>query len=287
MTSSRSLMHVPGSPELKKRAAKQASGFLFGPADASPQAAIDVPWLHVHIDGVLTRLPMVAYQCSRTVCCLFVEPSKASEMDMYAHLQALVKPKMEELDAELQAKQASLAALSEQFPPEAQYKYVYFNHVNRAEKSTFLPLLKSERSGRVGSKLSPEEQAACRSSEVRIMGDMHEDFVLGGPQHDCEIIAQTASGPWVVGRQTESREFFVNLTNKSSANLTEIQGDIRILNGSTFVHICLRVQMKSASSRQRNSETSSCSTNDVLTQCMLSQSIVSRPQGQADARVHM
>jgi len=64
---------------------------------------------------------------------------------------------------------------------------------------------------------------------------MHSDFSTGSDQ-DSEIVLKTEGDCWVVGRQSDQREFFVIL-NQKNANLIEINEEIRRLSLTHFGNI--------------------------------------------------
>ena len=108
---------------------------------------------------------------------------------------------------------------------EIQYKYLYFNHMNLAQKSSFMSLPKKA-GAPVISSLAPEY--------IQYLTDMHSDF--SRLQEDSEIILKTRGDWWVVGRKSDQREFFVIL-NQKNANLIDINEEIRRLSATHFGNI--------------------------------------------------
>nr|KAG5710416.1 hypothetical protein BaRGS_022234 [Batillaria attramentaria] len=89
------------------------------------------------------------------------------------------------------------------------FKYIYFNHMNLAQQTTVhLDLQK-----RAGINI-PQEI-------MRLLGDINADLTRSN--HDGETIVKTTSDFWVVGKKSDSREFYV-VINQKNANLIEING---------------------------------------------------------------
>jgi hypothetical protein len=202
-----------------------SNDYLFGPEDLSDSdSPISAPRLHVTLAGQPTPLPMIAYQCAGTTCCFFLQPASLLDLDFYRRLQDYIQPKLTALDVRVAQKAAVRASLTAKVSQDYPYDYVYFNHMNLAQKSTFLPL--SQRKPADGDEFAARRLAAlCRSEEVQLMGDIRADFdVQLGSQREAEILAKTHRDSWVVGRRSEQREYFLQLTNKPNANLIEING---------------------------------------------------------------
>lgn len=101
-----------------------------------------------------------------------------------------------------------------------QSKYIYFNRMNLAVKST----VHSER--RSGITVQPEL--------LRFLADINEE--LSQVEESGELVAKTTSDWWVVGKFSDQREFYVIL-NQKSANIIQINEEVKRLCASQFQNI--------------------------------------------------
>eukprot|EP00040_Diaphanoeca_grandis_P036550 m.233390 g.233390 ORF g.233390 m.233390 type:complete len:456 (-) comp33640_c4_seq1:58-1425(-) len=200
------------------------SFFVTGPEDLTdPETSINTPRLFVSTTEEEEELHLVTYQCNEIKICLLVSGSAVRDVNFYRELQSFVSKPLQDLSRLIGEQQAKRNA--SHF--EVQYKYLYFNHMNLAQKSSFMSLPK--KSGMpVISTVSPDY--------VQYLTDMHTDFSGTSTAQDCEIILKTEGDCWVVGRQSDQRQFFVIL-NQKHANLIEINEEIRRLSQTHFGNI--------------------------------------------------
>ncbi|EHH52002.1 hypothetical protein EGM_12362, partial [Macaca fascicularis] len=91
---------------------------------------------------------------------------------------------------------------------EPQFKFIYFNHMNLAEKST------------VHMRKTPSVSlTSVHPDLMKILGDINSDFTR--VDEDEEIIVKAMSDYWVVGKKSDRRELYVIL-NQKNANLIEV-----------------------------------------------------------------
>jgi hypothetical protein len=197
--------------------------FVTGPEDLhDPETPINAPRLFVTDQDEEEELHLVTYQCNEIKICLLVSADTVMDLQFYKKLHAFVAKPLQELDRVIGDQQAKRHANTF----EVQYKYLYFNHMNLAQKSSFMDLPKKA-GVPVVSTISPEY--------IQYLTDMHSDFNTESDQ-DSEIVLKTEGDCWVVGRQSDQREFFVIL-NQKNANLIEINEEIRRLSLTHFGNI--------------------------------------------------
>ena len=153
--------------------------------------------------------------------CWLVEGSSVMDLEFYKKLHTFVGVNAVDIDALIRAQQKKRAESA----VEIQYKYLYFNHMNLAQKSSFMTLPKNA-GAPVVSSLAPEY--------IRYLTDVHSDFA--DTSEDSEVILKTRGDWWVVGRKSDQREFFVIL-NQKNANLIDINDEIRRLSATHFGNI--------------------------------------------------
>eukprot|EP00041_Stephanoeca_diplocostata_P037057 m.1382265 g.1382265 ORF g.1382265 m.1382265 type:complete len:501 (-) comp24972_c1_seq12:3290-4792(-) len=223
----------PGSPSRNLNI-----GFVTGPEDLQdPQTAINAPRLFVgsiattggqseSTDGSgaeesAEELYLVIYQCNEIKLCLVVSGDAVMDFQFYMKLHAFVARPLQDLGRLIYEQQAKRNTAQ----TEVQYKYLYFNHMNLAQKSSFMVLPKKA-GGPLISSVAPEY--------IQYLTDMHTDF--SSSHEESEIILKTNGDCWVVGRQSDQRQFFVIL-NQKNANMIEINEEIRRLSQTHFGNI--------------------------------------------------
>eukprot|EP00039_Didymoeca_costata_P020145 m.340234 g.340234 ORF g.340234 m.340234 type:complete len:460 (+) comp19187_c0_seq1:275-1654(+) len=196
--------------------------YVTGPESLTdPESPINTPRIYVTTVEESDELHLIILQTNGVKLCFLADGSAVVDLDFYQKLHKFVEPHakyLDELIAEQLAKRASSVL-------EIQYKYLYFNHMNLAQKSSFITLPKK---GNATSslRLAPEY--------IRYLTDMHSDF--SGSHEDSEILLKTRGDWWIVGRKSDQREFFVIL-NQKNANLIDINEEIRRLSATHFGNI--------------------------------------------------
>ncbi|KAB1263704.1 Vacuolar fusion protein CCZ1-like protein [Camelus dromedarius] len=113
-----------------------------------------------------------------------------------------------------------VVALSEKEP---QFKFIYFNHMNLAEKST------------IHMRKTPSVSlTSVHPDLMKILGDINSDFTR--VDEDEEIIVKAMSDYWVVGKKSDQRELYVIL-NQKNANLIEVNEEVKKLCATQFNNI--------------------------------------------------
>lgn len=208
--------------EDKDFAASATSYFVTGPENLDDgETPINAPRLFLSNADDDEELHLVTYQCNDIKLCLLVSEESVMDIQFYKKLHTFIAKPLRDLDKTIGDQQAKRAA--GQY--EVQYKYLYFNHMNLAQKSSFMTLPKKAGQPTI-STVSPEF--------VQYVTDMHTDF--SDTLEDSEIVLKTDSDCWVVGRQSDQREFFVVL-NQKNANLIEINEEIRRFSLTHFGNI--------------------------------------------------
>ena len=99
------------------------------------------------------------------------------------------------------------------------HRFIYFNHMNLA--------LKTSLRGR-GRSLS--------RNLMRAICELHQDFA---DYNSAELMVKTGDDAWLVAKRDDHREFVVIFENAKSANLIEIADEVRRLSSSFFGSIFL------------------------------------------------
>ncbi|KAM7295996.1 vacuolar fusion protein CCZ1 homolog [Ixodes scapularis] len=205
---------LPGfSLSPRQSASTSQSRFLYGPVD--DEATLS------RIQRVYIAADCTA-DCDRTAdreqCYLLVFRAYSATLCLLVRATGddMTQPFLKELDAYLASELTALAndigkhctKLSGLSSMDQQSKYIYFNRMNLAQKST----VHSERRAGI----------VVPSELVRFLADINED--LAQVEEAGELVAKTTSEWWVVGKFSDQREFYVIL-NQKSANIIQISGE--------------------------------------------------------------
>ncbi|XP_030788078.1 vacuolar fusion protein CCZ1 homolog B isoform X5 [Rhinopithecus roxellana] len=143
---------------------------------------------------------------------LFCHDSPASiqpTLDFCRRLDSVVGPQLTVLASDI-CEQFNINKRMSGSEKEPQFKFIYFNHMNLAEKST------------VHMRKTPSVSlTSVHPDLMKILGDINSDFTR--VDEDEEIIVKAMSDYWVVGKKSDRRELYVIL-NQKNANLIEVNG---------------------------------------------------------------
>ncbi|KAM7430052.1 vacuolar fusion protein ccz1 [Porites harrisoni] len=172
------------------------------------------PKIFVNTDSEQEELILVVYKALEATICLMVSGPYPS-MDLFRKIDNFIGPQLTTLASVVGEQSAKKQQSSDQ-----QYRYLYFNHMNLAQKTS----VHSRRSSLPI--VAPEI--------MRLMGDISADFASF--QEDGETFVKTMSDCWIVGRKSDQRELFVIL-NQKNANLIEIDEEVKRLGITQFNNI--------------------------------------------------
>ncbi|EGG16583.1 hypothetical protein DFA_09130 [Cavenderia fasciculata] len=145
---------------------------------------------------------MIIYEHKDTVCIFLVDQNDLKNIkldDIKTSLSAQIDYVFPVLDQRYSQKSFM----------EEQYKYIFFNQMNLAIKASLK--LKG------GVELTKET--------LKILNEMHTDFE-SNPENITEATVKTQNDRWIVGRKTDSREFYVIFDTKSTS-LLEINEEMK------------------------------------------------------------
>ncbi|XP_043281502.1 vacuolar fusion protein CCZ1 homolog isoform X2 [Venturia canescens] len=155
-------------------------------------------------------LYLVVYSALSATVCLFIDSKTSLLIDFLKSLDAFLGPRLTTLVSSV-AEQCSkhVVDLTESTP-----KYLYFNKLNLAYKSTIHP-----DNRRCSNVLTTPEV-------LRIITDINND--TNRMKEAAEIVIKTMSDYWVVGKLSNLREFFVVIQQKN-ANIIDIEDQVKRL----------------------------------------------------------
>eukprot|EP00455_Lapot_gusevi_P005608 TRINITY_DN12406_c0_g1_i3.p1 TRINITY_DN12406_c0_g1~~TRINITY_DN12406_c0_g1_i3.p1 ORF type:complete len:497 (+),score=115.53 TRINITY_DN12406_c0_g1_i3:65-1492(+) len=184
--------------------------FLTGPLRKGIKT-VYAPRLYVDQFNQLTRL--VVYQVGKLSVFLLVDDSTTCHHDphFYRRLEAFIAPDLRRLAAAL------TTHASQDKNQESQYRFLYFNHMNLALKTS------------LSSKNIP-----LSLETIKVLRSIHTDFTTNA-QSASEVCVRTRNDGWVIGRKSSQthREFFVLLDEKFG-DLTDVSAEVDRLAAEHF-----------------------------------------------------
>ncbi|XP_021927483.1 vacuolar fusion protein CCZ1 homolog isoform X2 [Zootermopsis nevadensis] len=215
-----SMPRHPSSPFLSSHYGR----FVTGPAnlqDASGGTG-KVPKVYVNNDATPEIYHLVVYRALSATVCLFIEGSLHLNLDLFKRLDIFLGPQLTTLVSEVAEQCGRQAAGINANSLDPSPKFVYFNKLNLAQKSTVH--LDSRRTGNVA--VTPEV--------LRLLADINADKARMSTTG--ETILKTMTDYWVVGKVSNLREFYVVIHQKN-ANLIEINDEVKRLSDSQLKSI--------------------------------------------------
>ncbi|KAK7919825.1 hypothetical protein WMY93_011109 [Mugilogobius chulae] len=195
--------------------------FLTGPTNfKDPEAKFRFPRIFVSDDDGYEELHLIVYKAMSAAACFMISASVELTREFCEQLDSLVGPQLTLLASDI-CEQFTINRRISGTEKEPQFKFIYFNHMNLAEKST-IHMRKTA--------------SVCLTSVhpdlMKILGDINCDFAR--VDEDEEIIVKAMTDYWVVGKKSDQRELYVIL-NQKNANLIEVNQTVNM--ESRFAHL--------------------------------------------------
>ncbi|KAE8284419.1 Vacuolar fusion protein CCZ1-like protein [Larimichthys crocea] len=197
--------------------------FLTGPTNLKdPEAKFRFPKIFVSAEDGYEELHLIVYKAMSAAACFMINASVELTRDFCEQLDGLVGPQLTLLASDI-CEQFTINRRISGPEKEPQFKFIYFNHMNLAEKST-IHMRKTA--------------SVCLTSVhpdlMKILGDINCDFAR--VDEDEEIIVKAMTDYWVVGKKSDQRELYVIL-NQKNANLIEVNEEVKRLCATQFNNI--------------------------------------------------
>ncbi|GLD57588.1 vacuolar fusion protein CCZ1 homolog isoform X1 [Lates japonicus] len=197
--------------------------FLTGPTNLKdPEAKFRFPKIFVSTGDGYEELHLIVYKAMSAAACFMISASVELTREFCEQLDGLVGPQLTLLASDI-CEQFTINRRISGPEKEPQFKFIYFNHMNLAEKST-IHMRKTA--------------SVCLTSVhpdlMKILGDINCDFAR--VDEDEEIIVKAMTDYWVVGKKSDQRELYVIL-NQKNANLIEVNEEVKRLCATQFNNI--------------------------------------------------
>jgi len=184
-------------------------GFVTGPSANSENASLNVPTVYLTAND--KPYSMVIFTFKDITYVFLIDPSGSSDLSFYKTVGSFVMQQLDFLAPILEDHYLRKQGF------EDQYRYIYFNHMNFALKTSISKGL-----------VIPRET-------MKMLNDIHADFEKS-VESVSEVLIRTQNDRWVVGRKSDQREFYVIFDHKNS-HLIEINEEVKKLSSTYFNNI--------------------------------------------------
>ncbi|XP_076756382.1 vacuolar fusion protein CCZ1 [Xylocopa sonorina] len=184
--------------------------FVTGPSSINEPSLIGKsPKVFINYSTKPVSLYLVVYRALSATICLFVDSKTSLLIDFFKSLDSFLGPQLTTLVSSVAEQCAKHVIVSSE-----SCKYLYFNKLNLAYKSTIHP------DNRQCSNVLTTPEV------LKVITDIYND--TNKLKESGEVIIKTMSDYWVVGKLSNLREFFVVIQQKS-ASIIEIEDDVKKL----------------------------------------------------------
>uniref|UniRef100_H9GIQ0 CCZ1/INTU/HSP4 first Longin domain-containing protein n=1 Tax=Anolis carolinensis TaxID=28377 RepID=H9GIQ0_ANOCA len=197
--------------------------FLTGPLNLNdPEAKCRFPKIFVNTETAYEELHLIVYKAMSAAVCFMIDTSVQPTLEFCRKLDSIVGPQLTVLASDI-CEQYNINKRISGSEKEPQFKFIYFNHMNLAEKST------------IHMRRTPSiSLTSVHPDLMKILGDINSDFTR--VDDDEEIIVKAMSDYWIVGKKSDQRELYVIL-NQKNANLIEVNEEVKKLCATQFNNI--------------------------------------------------
>ncbi|XP_046854932.1 vacuolar fusion protein CCZ1 homolog [Xenia sp. Carnegie-2017] len=176
-----------------------------------------LPRIFIEEEDGLKEFFLVVYQAVDAVVSMLVAVNEPPDKEICKQLSGFVGHRLTNLanviSEHVKTKKANLTV-------EQEYRYVYFNHMNLAQKTTI-------HNKKQNSTFVPPEI-------IKIICNINADFARAND--DGEVYMKTLTDCWVVGRKSDQRELYV-IINQKNANLIDVNEEVKRMTAMHFNQI--------------------------------------------------
>jgi hypothetical protein len=246
---------VSSSSAISPSATRSYGSFITGPASlSSGHVPGRVPKVFVNTSRPNEECHLVVYRSLSATLCLLTDSEFPLTKNFYSELDAYLGQEMAQLASDIGEQYTKSVAAQKSSAADAHqsnWKYLYFNHMNLAQKTSLHGGSRASaggwggpwgwdwsetKDGATNNQLTPSPTSSPFVAEVLgILSDMNTD--LGrGIGNDGETIVKTCRDQWVIGKKSDEREVYVVIHQKH-ANLIEINEQLKTLCNTHFTNI--------------------------------------------------
>ncbi|RZC40479.1 vacuolar fusion protein CCZ1 -like protein, partial [Asbolus verrucosus] len=177
--------------------------FITGPTNLKAAKTVGkIPKVYLFASDKPATYHLVVYRALSASVCLFIKVDQELTLQMFKDLDEYISPKLTTIVSDI-SEYCSKQVITPSNIPENSPRFIYFNKLNLAYKST--AHLDNKQSGNI----------ACTKESLKIMADLNNKKSLLG--HSSEVIVKTMNDYWVVAKNSNLREFYVALQQKNAS----------------------------------------------------------------------
>lgn len=189
--------------------------YITGPPNIRDESNLGkIPLVYINTVEENEECHLLVYRAHNASVCMLVDVSVPMNFDLCRRLDIFLGPQLTQIASDI-GEQYSKRPNNSSDP---MCKYIYFNHMNLAQKSTVHSDKKSM-------------QVQIPVETLRLLSDISSD--MSRCIEDGETIIKTTGDSWVVGKKSDQREFYV-VINQKNTNLIEINDEVKRLCASNF-----------------------------------------------------
>ncbi|XP_060572399.1 vacuolar fusion protein CCZ1 homolog [Ruditapes philippinarum] len=191
--------------------------FITGPPNVHDEKNMGkIPRLYINTEFENEECFLLVYRALSASVCLLLNSSTEVNSDLCKKLDSFLGQQLSNLASEIGEQYSSR---KQQPVSEPIFKYIYFNHMNLAQKTTVH--VESRKSNGV----------YVHQDTLKLLCDISSD--LQRNNQDGETFVKTMTDCWVVGKKSDQREMVV-VINQKNLNLIEVNDEVKKLCSLNF-----------------------------------------------------
>ncbi|KAL4239339.1 vacuolar fusion protein ccz1 [Mactra antiquata] len=192
--------------------------FITGPPNIQNETNMGkIPRLYINTEYENEECFLLVYRAMSASVCLLLNSSSTINFDLCKKLDSFLGNQLTQLASEIGDQYSSRT--KQQPSSEPIFKYIYFNHMNLAQKTT------------VHKDSQKNAGAYVPQDTLKLLCDISSD--LQRNNQDGETFVKTLSECWVVGKKSDQREMVV-VINQKNLNLIEVNDEVKKLCSLNF-----------------------------------------------------
>lgn len=190
--------------------------YITGPPNIRDEGNLGkIPLVYMNTEVENEECHLLVYRAHNATVCMLIHVSVQLTFDLCRKLDIFLGPQLTQIASDIGEQYSKRPNTS----VDPMCRYIYFNHMNLAQKST------------VHSDNKKSAMVNIPSDTLRLLSDISSDMSRSG--EDGETIVKTTGDNWVVGKKSDQREFYV-VINQKNTNLIEINDEVKRLCASNF-----------------------------------------------------
>lgn len=210
------------SSDMIRQPSSQASSsmhfgkFVTGPPNMNDDSNLGkIPRVYINTEEDNEECFLLVYRALSASICLLLKTTTVLNFEFCRKLDTFLGQRLSTLASEI----GEQYSRKPQTGSEPLFKYIYFNHMNLAQKTT------------VHMDNKKSQNLYISQETLKLLTDISGD--LKRNNQDGETIVRTVSDCWVVGKKSDQREVFI-VINQRNSNLIEVNEEVKRLCSVNF-----------------------------------------------------